>query len=127
MNEEEKEEKLEKEEQKTQMSLTEALRIEERLLRKLEEEKRLLAQDLTDDERTVIDCFRQPRLLLERIYIIFNQTRKNLNLSLKTQTELREILTSLAEKKYIQIERFIYNGEEREAFILTEKGQEVNR
>jgi hypothetical protein len=101
--------------------------LEEALQSKLGKEKRLLGQDLDSDERTIIDSFGtfQNRLILERIYIIFNQTRKNLNMELKSKSELREKLSSLAEKDYIRIEGFIYDGEEREAFILTEKGEEL--
>ena len=100
--------------------------LEEALQSKLAQEKRLLGQDLDSDERTIISMFEfKKRLILDRIYIIFNQTRKNLNLYLKTKTQLREILTSLAEKEYIRIEGFVYNGEEKEAFIITEKGEEL--
>ena len=102
-----------------------AISLEEALQSRLSQEKRLLGQDLDSDERTIMDCFRKPRLILDRIYIIFNQTRKNLGMELKTKTQLREILATLAEKGYIRIEGFIYEGEEREAFILTEQGEEL--
>jgi hypothetical protein len=46
-------------------------------------------------------------------------------MELKTKTELREKLTNLEEKGYIRIEKFVYEGEEREAFILTEQGEEL--
>ena len=46
-------------------------------------------------------------------------------MELKTKVELREKLTTLAEKGYIRIEGFMYDGEEREAFILTEQGEEL--
>lgn len=101
--------------------------LEEALQSKLSQEKKLLGQDLDSDERTILDSFitQSNRLILDRIYIIFNQTRKSLNMELKTKTHLREKLVSLAEKEYIRIEGFIYDGEEREAFILTEKGEEL--
>ncbi len=100
--------------------------LEEALQSKLSQEKRLLGQDLDSDERTIIDTFQtKKRLILDRIYIIFNQTRKNLDLELKTKTQLREKLTTLEEKGYITIESFTYEGEEREAFILTEQGEEL--
>ena len=100
--------------------------LEEALQSKLGQEKRLIGQDLDSDERTIVNMFDpKPRLILDRVYIIFNQTRKNLNLELKTKAELREKLASLAEKNYLRIEGFIYDGEEREAFILTEKGEEL--
>lgn len=103
---------------------TEFSTLEEALQVKVAQEKRLLGQDLDSDERTVIDCFRKPRLLLERVYIIFNQTRKTLGMDLKKQKDIREILGRLAEKKYIRIEKFIYEGVKKEAFILTEKGKQ---
>ncbi len=100
--------------------------LEEALQSKLSQEKRLLGQDLDSDERTIMDCWSQKnRLILDRIYIIFNQTRKNLNMDLKTKSDLRDNLSSLAEKGYIRIEGFIYDGEEKEAFILTEQGEEL--
>ncbi|MBN2154774.1 MAG: hypothetical protein JW776_01850 [Candidatus Lokiarchaeota archaeon] len=100
--------------------------LEEALQSKLAQEKRLLGQDLDSDERTIMACYQEKnRLILDRIYIIFNQTRKNLDLSLKTKSELRDRLGSLAEKGYLRIEGFVYDGEEREAFILTEKGEEL--
>ena len=105
---------------------TQPISLEEALQSKLSQEKRLLGQDLDSDERTIIGFFEQKnRLILDRIYIIFNQTRKNLNMELKAKTHLREKLGSLAEKGYIRIDGFIYNGEEREAFILTEQGEEL--
>ncbi|MCP4762305.1 MAG: hypothetical protein GY870_11035 [archaeon] len=112
-------EKIQKEEQKIKYSS-----LEKALQAKVAEEKRLLGQDLDSNERTVIECFRKPRLILERVYIIFNQTRKTLGMDLKNQTEIREILGSLSEKKYIRIEKFVYEGVEKEAFILTEKGKQ---
>jgi len=101
--------------------------LEEALQSKLSQEKRLLGQDLDSDERTILGCYGtfQNRLVLDRIYIIFNQTRKNLDMELKTKSQLREKLTGLAEKEYIRIEGYVYEGEEREAFILTEKGEEL--
>ena len=104
---------------------TEPISLEEALQSKLAQEKKLLGQDLDSDERTIIDCFRKPRLILDRVYIIFNQTRKNLGMELKTKSELREKLSTITEKGYIRIEEFTYEGEEREAFILTEKGEEL--
>jgi len=105
---------------------TQPISLEEALQSKLSQEKRLLGQDLDSDERTIIGFFEQKnRLILDRIYIIFNQTRKNLNMELKTKSDLREKLVSLAEKEYIRIEGFVYDGEEREAFILMEKGEEL--
>ena len=107
---------------------SEPISLEEALQSKLSQEKKLLGQDLDSDERTIVESIgtnRKNRLILDRIYIIFNQTRKNLALDLKTKSELREKLTSLAEKGYIRIEGFIYEGEEREAFILTEQGEEL--
>ena len=103
----------------------EPISLEEALQSKLSQEKRLLGQDLDSDERTIISSFHQSRLILDRIYIIYNQTRKNLDLELETKAKLREKLASIAEKGYIRIEAFVYNGEQREAFILTEKGEEL--
>ncbi|MHA1822086.1 MAG: hypothetical protein ACTSU2_14420 [Promethearchaeota archaeon] len=89
------------------------------------EEKRLLGQDLTDEERAVLDCFIKPRLVLQRIYIVYNQTRNALGKPVKKESEIRQTLGVLEEKGYITIEKFEYNGEEREAFVLTEKGQQL--
>ncbi|MHA1729306.1 MAG: hypothetical protein ACTSWY_11320 [Promethearchaeota archaeon] len=98
---------------------------EKALQLRLHTDMQLLGQDLEPDARTIMDCFQKPRLILERIQIIFNQTRKMMGVELKTKSELREILEGLKEKGYITIEGFTYKGEEKEAFILTEKGEQL--
>lgn len=98
---------------------------EKALQLKLHSEMKLLGQDLDADARTVLDCFRKPRLILERIQIIFNQTRKAMGVEMKTSDQIREILGDLAEKGYIEIEKFIYENEEKEAFLLTDKGKQL--
>ena len=98
---------------------------EKALQLKLHTGMQLLGQDLESEARTVLDCFRKPRLILERIQIIFNQTRKIIGASLKSKQEIRGLLSELEEKEYIKVERFQYQGEEKEAFILTEKGKEL--
>jgi hypothetical protein len=110
-------------------SLEEALKgknlSEKALQLKLHSEMKLLGQDLDSDERTVLDCFRKPRLVLERVQIIFNQTMNAMGTELKTKEQIRSLLGSLSEKEYINIEKFEYQGEEKEAFILTDIGKQL--
>lgn len=123
MDEDKKEEQKEVDDEKKPLSQSQTL--EKVLQARLEQEKRLLGQDLDSDERTVIDCFRKPRLILERIYIIFNQTRNMLGKEVMKEKDLREILENLSKKGYITIEKFEYEGKEKEAFILTELGSQL--
>ena len=99
--------------------------LENTLQQKMAAEKKLLGQDLGNEERTVLDCFRKSRLILDRIQIIYNQSRQAMGMPLKSQKELREILGSLADKEYITIESFDYAGQQKEAFILTEQGKQL--
>lgn len=101
--------------------------LEKTLQTKLAEEHQLLGQDLSSQERDIIDCFDKPRLILQRIYIIYNQSRQAMGVTILKEPEIRELLQSLADKKYIRIEKFEYNGEEKEAFILTDKGKQLLR
>lgn len=101
--------------------------LEKTLQTRLAEEHQLLGQDLSSEERDIIDCFDKPRLLLQRIYIIYNQSRQAMGVKLLNETQIREKLQSLAEKEYIEIQKFEYNGEEKEAFILLDKGKQLLR
>ena len=44
---------------------------------------------------------------------------------LKTKEQIRSLLGSLCEKGYITIENFEYQGDEMEAFILTDMGKQL--
>ena len=99
--------------------------LESTLQDRLESQMRLLGQDLGKDERTIMDCFEKPRMILQRIYIIFNQSRKMVNQEIMKEDEMRAKLANLKKKEYITIEKFEYNGKENEAFILTDKGKEL--
>jgi len=110
-------------------SLEEALKgknlSEKALQLKLHSEMKLLGQDLEPEERTVLDCFRKPRLVLERVQIIYNQTMKAMGSDMKTKEQIRDILGNLSEKGYLNIENFTYEGEDKEAFILTDIGKQL--
>ncbi|MHA1341541.1 MAG: hypothetical protein ACTSRZ_16595 [Promethearchaeota archaeon] len=98
---------------------------ERKLQEMLAQQKKLLGQDLNKEERDVIDCFERPRMLLQRIYIVYNQTRHAMGVDLISEKEIRNILESLKDKGYVRIEKFNYQGEDREAFILTENGKQL--
>jgi len=100
-------------------------RKEEELQYILSKDKKLLGQDLASEEKDVIDCFEKSRMLLQRIYIIYNQTRNTVGVELISEKKIREILENLKNKGYITIEKFNYEGEEKEAFILTESGKQL--
>ena len=99
--------------------------LEQTLQQKLAQEKRLLGQDLEPDEHQVLDCFEKNRMILERIHIIYNQAKKTMGKPLLKQSEIRVLLESLSVKGYLTIEKFRYEDKDMEAFILTDKGQQL--
>jgi hypothetical protein len=99
--------------------------LEKTLQDKLAQEKKLLGQDLELDERQILDCFEKNRMILERIHIIYNQAKKSMGKPLLTQKEIRLLLESLSFKGYLTVEPFKYENKDMEAFILTEKGQQL--
>jgi hypothetical protein len=99
--------------------------LEKTLQEKLKEEKKLLGQDISPEEHDIIDCFEKPRMILQRIYITYNQTRNAMGKPLLKESEIRERLGNLENQGYLVIEKFKYEGKEQEAFILTEKGRQM--
>ncbi|MBD3350127.1 MAG: hypothetical protein GF364_01420 [Candidatus Lokiarchaeota archaeon] len=99
--------------------------LEEALQAKLAQEKKLLGQDLTSEQRDIIDCFEKPRMVLQRIFIIYNQTRRMMGIELIKENAIRKHLDALEQNGYITIEKFEYQGQQKEAFLLTEKGKQM--
>lgn len=99
--------------------------LEKTLQQKLKEEKKLLGQDISSEEHDIIDCFEKPRMILQRIYITYNQTRNAMGKPLLKENQIRELLGNLEKQGYLVIEKFQYEGKEQEAFILTEKGKQM--
>jgi hypothetical protein len=99
--------------------------LEKTLQTKLKDEKKLLGQDISPEEHDIIDCFEKPRMILQRIFITYNQTRKAMGTPLLKESEIRERLSNLEKNGYLVIEKFKYDGKDQEAFILTEKGKQM--
>lgn len=76
-------------------------------------------KNLTNDEKTILECFMNRRLFLSRIAIIMNQSRVPLGLPPMKKAELEEILTNLISKGYI-ISEIV--GDNR-VYYLTERGK----
>ncbi len=76
-------------------------------------------ETLTNDERTMLECFIGKRLFLTRIAIVMNQSRMPLGLEPMKKAELEEILANLIAKGYVASEIV---GENR-VYYLTERGK----
>ncbi|MHA1689738.1 MAG: hypothetical protein ACTSUN_10455 [Promethearchaeota archaeon] len=76
-------------------------------------------ETLTNNEKTMLECFMNRRLFLSRIAIIMNQTRIPLGLPPLKKAELEAILSNLIAKGYVATEIV---GENR-VYYLTERGR----
>ncbi|MHA1804919.1 MAG: hypothetical protein ACTSU4_10410 [Promethearchaeota archaeon] len=76
-------------------------------------------ETLSNDEKTMLECFMNRRLFLSRIAIIMNQSRVPLGLPPLKKAELEEILSNLIAKGYVASEIV---GENR-VYYLTERGK----
>ena len=86
--------------------------------------KHTLEQPLSPIEFAILSAFQKKRLLLDRIWIIVNQSRTSLGLEPISRTIMRETLTGLCDKDLLEHLNMKYEGKINEVYLITEKGSE---
>ena len=79
---------------------------------------------LTSDDRSLLSSFQKKRMMLDRLYIIMNQSRKMLGMELFKRDEIKEMLDSMVFSGYLEYKAIEYEGKTNEVYILTEKGED---
>ena len=79
---------------------------------------------LTSDDRSLLSSFQKKRMMLDRLYIIMNQSRKMLGMELFKRDEIKEMLDSMVFSGYLDYKAIEYEGKTNEVYILTEKGED---
>jgi hypothetical protein len=79
---------------------------------------------LTNDDKTILSSFQKKRMMLDRIWIIMNQSRTSMNIEPIARDDLKAQLLKLVDLGYLTHEVVEYNLETNDVFILTEKGEE---
>lgn len=84
------------------------------------------AKTLSPDQQTILRSFQKDRLLLDRIWIIVNQTRQSLALEPLKRVEVKDLCEQLVEEGYLYFEQVTdpMTKNVNEVYILTEKGKD---
>jgi hypothetical protein len=87
----------------------------------------LALDTLSNDDKVILAAFEKKRMLTERIWIIVNQSRVQINLLPIKLEDLKHKLTQLTEMGYLLHEQIPYEKSTNDVYILTEKGIEYNQ
>ena len=79
---------------------------------------------LDSDDRIILGAFEKKRLMLERIWIIVNETRVNLGMEATKQSDIKARCNALVENGYLTHEEVEYDNQVNNVYILTEKGSD---
>ncbi len=79
---------------------------------------------LTNDEQAILTSFQKNRMLLDRIWIITNQSRIQMGMEGYKREKLKEILDNLVDMGYLKYEAVQYESKFNDVYILTELGKE---
>ena len=88
------------------------------------DEQQQFRKKLTTDEQAIMTSFQKKRMLLDRIWIITNQSRIQMGLDGYKRENLKEILDNLVDMGYLKYEAVQYESKFNDVYILTELGKE---
>ena len=88
------------------------------------DEQQQFRKKLTTDEQAIMTSFQKDRMLLDRIWIITNQSRIQMGMDGYKREQLKEILDNLVEMGYLKYEAIQYESKFNDVYILTELGKE---
>lgn len=88
------------------------------------DEQQQFRKKLTTDEQAIMTSFQKDRMLLDRIWIITNQSRIQMGLDGYKREQLKEILDNLVDMGYLKYEAVQYESKFNDVYILTELGKE---
>jgi len=86
---------------------------------------KLDAEAITSADKSLLTGFEKKRMLLDRIWIIANQARAQMQLEPLKREEIKHQLMRLVDLGYLTYEEIPYEKSVNEVFILTEKGEEI--
>jgi len=88
------------------------------------DEQQQFRKKLTTDEQAIMTSFQKKRMLLDRIWIITNQSRIQMGLDGYKRENLKKILDNLVDMGYLKYEAVQYESKFNDVYILTELGKE---
>jgi len=88
------------------------------------DEQQQFRKKLNAAEQSILTSFQKKRMLLDRVWIITNQSRIQMGLELYKQEEIKEILDNLVKLGYLKYEVIEYESKINDVYILTELGEE---
>jgi len=88
------------------------------------DEQQQFRKKLNIDEQAIMTSFQKKRMLLDRIWIITNQSRIQMGLDGYKRENLKEILDNLVKMGYLKYEAVQYESKFNDVYILTELGEE---
>jgi len=88
------------------------------------DEQQQFRKKLNTDEQAIMTSFQKKRMLLDRIWIITNQSRIQMGLDGYKRENLKEILDNLVKMGYLKYEAVQYESKFNDVYILTELGEE---
>ncbi|QEE15643.1 hypothetical protein DSAG12_01469 [Promethearchaeum syntrophicum] len=88
------------------------------------DEQQQFRKKLTTDEQAILTSFQKNRMLLDRIWIITNQSRIQMGMDGYKLEKLKAILDNLVEMGYLKYEAVEYESKFNDVYILTELGKE---
>ena len=88
------------------------------------DEQQQFRKKLTTDEQAIMTSFQKKRMLLDRIWIITNQSSIQMGLDGYKRDNLKKILDNLVKMGYLKYEAVQYESKFNDVYILTELGEE---
>ena len=80
---------------------------------------------LSAEDHTILVSFEKKRMLLDRIWIIVNQARAQMQLDPLKRDEIKSKLLRMVDLGYLTYEEIPYEKQVNVVFVLTEKGQDL--
>ncbi|MHA1720336.1 MAG: hypothetical protein ACTSWX_13935 [Promethearchaeota archaeon] len=88
------------------------------------DEQQQFREKLTPDEQSILTSFQKKRMLMDRIWIIVNQSRIQMGLDGYKLDDLKQMLDRLVDLGYLKYEAVEYESKINDVYILTELGKE---
>lgn len=88
------------------------------------DEQQQFREKLTPDEQAILTSFQKKRMLMDRIWIIVNQSRIQMGLDAYKLDDLKQMLDRLVDLGYLKYEAVEYESKINDVYILTELGKE---
>lgn len=80
--------------------------------------------NLTAEDRAILSSFQKKRMMLERVWIIVNQSRTQMGLSPIKLSDIKQELDDMVKAGFLDHEEVEYEQKKNDVYILTEKGEE---